>query len=308
MGAYYRDWLSSEHLLNPKGCESAGKITIYADKDQRTIETGRALAEALVPGCGLSTGFGHGTKEDPLFSETFTSDLEVALKAVSIRFDSKLRAQHQAAFEAVQYILGVVLTAKSIALKGSFASGSTLGENFQLEYTNGMKGKDLGWGRLTRENLFRIMEIHAVYTDLMDRTPALAQGAANLLNAVRHSMEQAASGRPVIGAIGKPGDALLVISGHDTNLSNISGLLGLSWKLPDYQQNDTPPGGALIFSLWQNAVGQHTVRLRYVAQTPDQMRNLEASPPASQDLAVPGCDPCTWTRFQQILGSHLPTP
>jgi len=158
MGAYYRDWLSSEHLLNPKGCESAGKITIYADKDQRTIETGRALAEALVPGCGLSTGFGHGTKEDPLFSETFTSDLEVALKAVSIRFDSKLRAQHQAAFEAVQYILGVVLTAKSIALKGSFASGSTLGENFQLEYTNGMKGKDLGWGRLTRENLFRIME------------------------------------------------------------------------------------------------------------------------------------------------------
>src|SRR5277367_7117915 len=48
MGAYYREWLASEHLLSPKGCESASKITIYADKDQRTIETGHALAEALL--------------------------------------------------------------------------------------------------------------------------------------------------------------------------------------------------------------------------------------------------------------------
>jgi hypothetical protein len=51
------------------------------------------------------------------------------------------------------------------------------------------------------------------------------------------------------GAIGQQGSRVLVISGHDTNLSNMSGLLQLSWRLPGYQPDDTPPGGALVFSL-----------------------------------------------------------
>jgi 4-phytase/acid phosphatase len=40
-----------------------------------------------------------------------------------------------------------------------------------------------------------------------------------------------------------------MLCGHDTNLSNLSGMLGLSLKLPGYQPDDTPPGGALVFSL-----------------------------------------------------------
>ena len=41
----------------------------------------------------------------------------------------------------------------------------------------------------------------------------------------------------------------LLLAGHDTNLSNLSGMIGLSWKLAGYQPDDTPPGGALIFAL-----------------------------------------------------------
>ena len=50
MGTYYREWLTSEHLLSPEGCGDAGRIYIHADTDQRTLETGRALAETLLPG------------------------------------------------------------------------------------------------------------------------------------------------------------------------------------------------------------------------------------------------------------------
>jgi hypothetical protein len=53
------------------------------------------------------------------------------------------------------------------------------------------------------------------------------------------------------GALDSPGTKLLILSGHDTNLSNLSGMLGPSRRLPGYQPDDTPPGGALIFSLWQ---------------------------------------------------------
>jgi 4-phytase/acid phosphatase len=40
-------------------------------------------------------------------------------------------------------------------------------------------------------------------------------------------MQQAVEAKPVAGALTKPGDRLLILIGHDTNLSNIAGALGL---------------------------------------------------------------------------------
>ena len=53
MGSYYREWLAGEHLLGTQGCQDAGRIYIRADRDQRTVETGRAFGESLLPGCGI---------------------------------------------------------------------------------------------------------------------------------------------------------------------------------------------------------------------------------------------------------------
>jgi 4-phytase/acid phosphatase len=305
MGAYYRGWLSDERLINLKTCQDASRITIYADKDQRTIETGRALAETLLPGCGLKTASQPNGSSDPLFSGTFTADPQRSEQAVRERLDPQLLQHHREAFEALQYILGPakskIVDLGAEVVKGPFATGSTLSENLLLEYTNGMA--DPGWGRLTRESLEEVMEIHTAYADLMRRTPYLARRGSNLLATIVHSVEQAASGHPINGALGKAGDALLVIAGHDTNLSNLSGLLGLSWLLEGYQPDDTPPGGALIFSLWQDATGVLSVRLRFVAQTLDQMRNLESGPPRSKEVSIPGCEPCTPVRLERILES-----
>jgi 4-phytase/acid phosphatase len=109
----------------------------------------------------------------------------------------------------------------------------------------------------------------------------------------------------VAGALGRPGDALLVLSGHDTNLSNLSGMLGLSWKLPGYPPDDTPPGGALIFSLWRDASsGRYSMKLRYVAQSLDQMRDAQrlslAAPPEGQDVALDASG-CPWDAAKTIL-------
>jgi 4-phytase/acid phosphatase len=124
-------------------------------------------------------------------------------------------------------------------------------------------------------------------------------------------MEQAVSGKAVAGALDQPGNAVLILSGHDTNLSNISGMLGLSWKLPGYQPDDTPPGGALIFSLWQDAGGRYTVTTQYIAQSLDQMRNnsplTTSAPPLKQDVVIPGCrsgkgsPSCEWSEFERAL-------
>lgn len=326
MGAYYRDWLSGEHLIHRDGCQDAPHIYIRTDKDQRTLETGRALAESIAPGCGICIHAQPEGESDPLFSGAGSPDPERSLAAVRDRLGPdphKPIADHRAALDALQFILrgradmpddiNVYLKGKSVELTGPFSTGSTFSENLLLEYANGIAGAALGWGRLTRENLNRVLELHAVYTDLMRRTPYLAHArGSNLLAHVLRSMEQAESGKSTAGALGQPGDVLLVLSGHDTNLSNLSGMLDLSWKLPGYQPDDTPPGGALIFSLWRDAdTGPFSVKLRYLAQTLEQMRNASplsiASPPASQDVPMPGCETaqgnqgCPWETARQVM-------
>lgn len=145
----------------------------------------------------------------------------------------------------------------------------------------------------------------------MWRTPYLARArGSNLLAHVLRSMEEAVSGAPVPGALGHPGDVLLVLSGHDTNLSSISGMLGLSWRLPGYQPDDTPPGGALVFSLWRGSGGEYFVKTLYLAQMLDQMRDGDrltlAAPPAREELPIPGCAVashfgCAWRSFRQAV-------
>lgn len=322
MGAYYREWLEGEQLLRSGGCQDARRIDIHADKDQRTIETGRAFAASLAPGCGVEVHSQAEGQPDPLFSGAGTPDPERMLAAVRERLGpnpQKLATDHHAALDALQEILrgkaaapatiGVALKGKSIELTGPFATGSTFSENLLLEYAEGMEGPALGWGRLTAQNLQRVLEIHAVYADLTRRTPYLARArGSNLLAHVWRSLEQAASGKTIPGAIGQPGDAVLLLAGHDTNLSNLSGMLGLTWKLPGYQADDTPPGGALIFSLWRDAAtGQDSVKLRYLAQTLDQMRHADplsvASPPEGQDVALPGCAAagCRWETARHAI-------
>jgi 4-phytase/acid phosphatase len=120
-------------------------------------------------------------------------------------------------------------------------------------------------------------------------------------------MEQAVEERPVAGALTRPDDRLLILSGHDSNLAAIGGALGLSWMI-DGRRDDTPPGGALVFELWKARGSEAwSVRTFYTAQSLDQMRNATpltlANPPERVVVFVPGCSradySCEWKAFQQ---------
>jgi 4-phytase / acid phosphatase len=337
MGAYYRDWLADEHLFSRQGCEGAGRIYIWADTDQRTLETGRAFAESLQPGCGLAIHSRPAGEKDPLFSGVGAPDPEMALKAVRDRLapdSERLLSQLRTPLVTLQSILTggqkartmltlspteieVSLRGRSVELNEPFAAGSTLSEDLLLEYADGMQGKDLGWGRLNKQNLYQVLELHSVESDLVRRTPYLARArGSNLLMHVLQSIEQAAAGKSIPGALGHPGDRVLILCGHDTNLSNISGILGLSWRLQGYRSDETPPGGALIFSLWRDPdSGQDFVRAQFVAQTLDQMRNAVpltiSNPPAEQDVSIPRCEPagrdaaCPWPLFESTVRNAI---
>jgi len=348
LGAYERAYFAQAGLLSSKDCEDAQRIYIWADTDERTISTGKALAEGMMPDCNLPVQSLAPGAADPIFSPVKAGighpDRQMAAAAVSGRIGGHPDALVQAYRPALEIMERVLLGCKrglncpppgkislldlpaavevgegdhAAELRGPLAVASTLAQDLLLEYANGMRGKDLGWGRLDETNLRQMLALHTAYSDLARRTPYIGRmQASNMLSHILKSLEQAVSGRPVAGALGKPGDRLLVLVGHDGNLSNISGTLDLSWLLPGDLANDTPPGGGLIFELWRRpADGEFFVTTCYMAQTLEEMREALPltldSPPASAPVFVPGCSqagpgmPCAWNAFCHTVESAL---
>ena len=344
-GSYYRDYFIHNSLLSTSGCGEANTIHIHADVDSRTQDTGRALASGMMPRCSIDVHVLRAEK-DPLFSPLAarigTPDRALAVASIAGRIGGNpdaVVANHRQAFDTLRQVLfGCTPTVRCAAeeqpdkkailrepssigatehghmadIYGPLKIGSNLSESLQLEYANGMTGERLGWGRLTTAKLMDIMTLHAAYADLVRQTPYIARiQASNLLSHIVRSMQQAVDNTPARGSLGKVGDRLLIIVGHDTNLSNIAGTLGISWLLNGYQRDDTPPGGALVFELWQDINGEFTVRTYFTAQSLEQMHSLLSmslqSPPLRSPIFIPACSggdqhmACTWKDFQHAV-------
>jgi 4-phytase/acid phosphatase len=169
---------------------------------------------------------------------------------------------------------------------------------------------------LDDRKVMEVMRLHAAYADLVRQTPYVARvQSSNLLSHILRSMEQAVKGSAVTGSLGQLGDLVQIIVGHDTNISNIAGSLGIGWLLDGYQPNDTPPGSALVFELWEQNQGEMTVSTYYVGQSLEQMRKtlpltLDA-PPLKSAIFIPGCSradtklTCAWDAFKHTLENAI---
>jgi 4-phytase/acid phosphatase len=342
-GAYDRQLLISQHLLATDGCEDAKHVSIIADSDQRTRETGKSLAEGLLPGCKVEVhAMAEGTR-DPLFHPIATdmnaSNQKIAQVALAGRIGDNpagLAEVYRPQLQAMEEVLlgckpGALCSPESASraslfdipssigpakgdhfadLHSPLGTAATMAENLLLEYTDAMDLSQVGWGRVDPTRLRELMQIHTANEDVTHGTPYIARAeSSNLLTHVLDSLEQAVDGKVVAGALSRPEDRLLIVVGHDTNLANISGALNLSWLI-DGRLNDTPPGGALVFELWQKRGStDYEVRTFYTAQTLEQMRNATpldlANPPERVAVFVPGCSgadlSCSWKSFQQTV-------
>ena len=338
-GAWDRTHWSGEGLFAHSGCADASRVTIVADVDQRTRETGKALAEGIFPGCGIEVKSQPDGTVDPLFhalnSGLFHPDTALAAAAVEGRIggDPKnpLETYHPqlAALDRVltgcgklppnptrTSIFDIPTTlapgsgGSMISARSPLATASTFAENLLLEYTQGMSDADTGWGCLDGATLRYLMQLDTAAWDYSARTPLIARtNASNLLDHIEKTLEQGASGKPVAGAIGKPDDKLVILVGHDSNIAPVAGALRIDWVL-DGRVDDTPPGGQLLFELWRpRDGGAPFVRVEYTAQTLEQMRQAQpltpANPPGIAPVFVPGCSgpdlSCPWDKFSEVM-------
>ncbi len=339
-GAYDRIELASQGLLAADGCADAGRVTFYSDSDQRTRETGKALAAGFFPGCATSVrGLPEGTP-DPLFhssrvgrnpgdssleaaaiagriggnpdnlTETYRSQLSALDKILATCGASASDPKPRISLFAVPATLSGVQQSHHAELKGPLNTAATLTENLLLEYAQGMDTANVGWGCVDGAKLRSLLVLHTTAEDFTARTPAIARiQAAKLLDQIRSSLEQAMSGKRIPGALSKPSDRALILVGHDTNLANVAGLLNLDW-IADGRRDDTPPGAALIFELWRSRrTGGYLVRTYFTSQTLEQMRSAASlsleNPPERVPLFVPGCSSadfsCSWPSFVQAI-------
>jgi 4-phytase/acid phosphatase len=331
-GVWDRTQFSSEHLFAPTGCADAAHISIIADTDQRTRETGKALAEGMFPGCEIAVHAQPEDVKDPLFrpieSGVVHRDEALASAAILGRIGgnaNNLTEAYRSQLTVLDHVLAGCGHAPANAKRTSIfdipnahtlvATASTISENLLLEYTQGMSQADTGWGCLDGATLRTIMQVNNASWDYGSRTPAVARAyASTLLDRILKTMQQSvngesAAGAAVPGALGKPGDRLVILVGHDTNIATVAGALHIDWAF-DGRVDDTPPGGALLFELWRPRDGSKPfVRLEYIAQTLEQMRNAEtltpANPPVAAPIFLPGCGradlSCSWEGFSAAM-------
>ena len=195
-------------------------------------------------------------------------------------------------------------------LRSPLNTASTLAEILLLEYTEGMDTPKVGWGCVNGIKLRSLMDLHSAAVDFTERTPIMARiGASNLLAHISDAIQQAVTQQTIPGSPSKPADRALFLIGHDTNLTNVAGLLNLTW-IADGRRDDTPPGGALIFELWRDRkTGEFSVRTYFTVQTLEQMRFSTAlslsAPPERVPVFLPGCSgkdlSCPWVSFSQTI-------
>ena len=330
-GVWDRTRFSSEKLFAPTGCADAAHVSIVADSDQRTRETGKALAEGIFPGCEIAVHAQPEGTNDPLFRPIESGAVHpdqaltnaAALGRVGGDFNNLAEA-YRSQLTLLDRVLAGCGRAPANARRTSLldipegrsrvSTAATIAENLLLEYTQGMSQANTGWGCLDGATLRTIMQVNSANWDYGMRTPAEARVYASiLLDRIEKTIEQSATGAAVPGALGKPGDRLVILVGHDTNLVAVAGALGIDWIF-DGRVDDTPPGGALLFELWRpRDGGKPFVRLEYIAQTLEQMRNAEpltaANPPAQAPIFVPGCGradlSCTWEGFSAAVRAAI---
>ena len=303
LGEADRAYYSSRGLFGP-GCPAPGVVSLQASGKSRAIRTAENWRDGFMPGCTAEVA--HPTEDgpDPIFHglddkpagfdsqrayrealklapggnveadvKAYRGDLELLAKVLNCRAPCPLLTEPNKL---------VAVDRDRPELDGPVDVGSTASQTFLLEYLEGMPMKDVGWGRITRAEIERLLRFHPLKFKYSNHPDYVARVAAAPI-----AME-------ILGALSAPrGAKVTLLAGHDTNIADLGGFMRVQWAVPSYPAGDVPPGSAMGFELLRDAKGARYVRAFYRAQTMDQLRyqrSLTGKQGAfRQYLAMPGC-------------------
>ncbi len=321
----------AEGLMPRTGC---ARVRVVADSDQRTIATGDVWAAAVTPGCKVDIVHRPQDVADPIFSpideRAVTFDADAARVAILDTAGQDGIAREERRLQPIVSRLNAILCGPARSgcgiarepsglapvkpnarpkLRGSLDRASTVAQILLHEYADGKPMRDVGWGRATAADIARASELHAVEFRLLARPRYVAaRGLSGIGAVMRAAIDDAKPDAP----------AVTMLSGHDTNIANLGGLLDLHWQVPGLAADDPSPGGAIVFERLVDGAGHRYVRAVYRSQSLDQIRALTrfsgAARPYRTVMPIPTCSArgiaglCTLAAFDALMADRLVAP
>ena len=327
-GTNYRRVYGGMPLFAASRCPAKNSLYIWADVDERTRASGTAIASGLAPGCAIAVNHAPSDPDrlfDPI-SSMGKIDVAQSRAAVSGAIgddpNAFVRAYH-AEFSLLDDILGCAAArCKQVSkvpstitstgdgglaeISGGLDVASDVVESFLLEYIDGHSS--VGWGKVDRNRLVQLLTIHTIGSQIEHANYYTARvHGSNITAHILQTLEQGASNKKVAGTAVPLASTFVVLVGHDTQLSEIGGLLHLSWLVDGYQMNDTPPGSALVFELHSNGASMPFIRMFFTAQSLDGMRTLRGTNAARVPVYIPGCPSldCPIQAFAHVVNAAV---
>jgi 4-phytase/acid phosphatase len=356
LGGYFRLWLTQQGLLTGNDAADAANVYFHADAAPLIIGTAQAFAAGLLPAAKVTVN-SVPQPPDPLFDPVDAGvallDEPTAVDAVNGRLGGNpqsLSSAYSAELALIRSVLfnypagqtppppapadkmdvtsvPITVAAGNSQLPVNLGGLTTLAlaiDPFVMEYADGLPASEVAWGQLTASQISQAFRVYDRLLDLEFRTPYMATvQTSNLASHIVRSLVQAATGNAMTGTLASPSAKVISLTASNFNISGLASLLHLDWLLPGYQANVAAPGGVLMFQLRQSqSTGEYVVRVAYVSQTMDQLRNLTAlslaAPPPSAPVAIPGCTTgdvnldCPLARFvriaNEVIDSHSADP
>ncbi|MCE4553459.1 histidine-type phosphatase [Roseateles cellulosilyticus] len=308
-GQYQRTMLQAADLLPAQGCPAPGQVFVWANTVDRTVASGEVLAGALTPGCATPVQHLPMDQTDPLFNpiEAGAVDFDAAEAVRVIDRETggvqALVAPEGEAVRAMQRVLGCDdrrpearctlqtgeaalrpgADGRGLAMRGPIDVASGTAQVLALQYAEGLPMTEVGWGRARMTEIASVSRLHALLFEVYARPSYMAQRIAGPLSA-----------RLLQLLLSADAPAVSLLIGHDNNIAALTALLGVGFQFPGYGRNDPPVGSVLLLErLRDPASGRRYLRVRYEAQSLDQLRELapltQRSPPLTLTLPLPGC-------------------
>lgn len=323
VGRFYRSYFAS--LGTPLHCSRHGEL-VYADTDQRTLETGLGVIQGV---CGTAGSIALYHDVQPSATDTLFDGADWLVEAGRINSAASRAAvavaagplgtivqRHGAAFAALQSLLdrrctgpcaSVTSGASSIRengiaeLRGPVDAGEGDVSNIFLEYAQCRPLTSMGFAGEASflPRFLAAMQLRVLEYDINARNAynPLARGGNVFAHIVGLLEKRAGIAHPDVAVPNVGGTNVAFIVGHDTELGALGGILDAHWNPGNgIVADDMPPDSALVFELLESG-GNYRIRLRFVTQTLRQFRTDRMLPGGVVSVPVrfAGCsgDDCT---------------
>ena len=306
-GQYINDWLLENKIISSDKCISEDEAIIYTNSLQRTITTGQALVTGIFPGCNIKSQHKMEIgKMDPVFNPVIRSENkifhEAALKSMDLRKENeKLKNSYTLLSNIIDYGKSEeclkegkciffneegklkVENGKEPGVEGPIRLGTQAVDALLLQYYEGYPLDRIAGNNIdSMEKWKEINKIKDSYGELLFGSRTVAPHISKPLL------------QYIFKDITETGHKVTVLVGHDSNVVSVLSALGFKEYKLENQIEKTPIGGKIFFEIWKDGnTGERKVKVEYVYQTVDQIRNGErlnrSNPPKHTVLEMKNC-------------------